>query len=82
MQLSEGLQRGFGRGLGCNIFADTNRTEYLASCKVNIQTTVHEAQKQQLEQPQTPNLFWPSNILAMTVKSSKGLSFEEQMTLC
>ena len=44
--------------------------------------TVHKAQKQQLEQPQTPNLFWPSNILAMTVKSSKGLSFEEQMTLC
>jgi hypothetical protein len=41
-----------------------------------------QAQKQQLEQPQTPNLFWPSNILAMTVKSSKGLSFEEQMTLC
>jgi hypothetical protein len=45
-------------------------------------TTVHEDQKQQLKQPQTPILFWPSNILTMTVKSSKGLSFEEQITLC
>jgi hypothetical protein len=47
-----------------------------------VWTTVHEAQKQQLKQSQTPILFWPSNILAMTVKSSKGFSFEEQMTLC
>jgi len=31
--------------------------------------TVREAQKQQLKQPQTPILFWPSNILAMAVKS-------------
>jgi hypothetical protein len=42
-----------------------------------------EAQKQQLKHPQTPILiFWPSNILAVAVKSRKGLSFEEQMTLC
>ena len=40
-------------------------------------TTVREAQKQQLKQPQTPILFWPSNILAMAVISREGLSFEE-----
>ena len=40
-------------------------------------TTVREAQKQQLKQPQTPILFWPSNILAMAVISWEGLSFEE-----
>ena len=34
-----------------------------------IVTTVCEAQKQQLKQPQTPILFWPSNILAMAVIS-------------
>jgi len=45
-------------------------------------TTVHEARKQQLKQPQTLILFWPSNTLAITVKSSEGLSFDEQMTLC
>jgi len=44
--------------------------------------TVCEAQKRQLKQPQTPILFWPTNNLAMVVKSWKGLSFEEQMTLC
>jgi hypothetical protein len=49
----------------------------LASCNA----TVHEAQKQQLKLPQTPILFWPSNILAIAIKSWKGLSFEEQMTL-
>jgi hypothetical protein len=33
--------------------------------------------------PQTPiPIVWPSNILAVAVKSRKGLSFEEQMTLC
>ena len=40
-------------------------------------STVREAQKQQLKQPQTPILFWPSNILAMAVISWEGLSFEE-----
>jgi len=40
-------------------------------------STVCEAQKQQLKQPQTPIVFWPSNILAVAVKSRKGLSFEE-----
>jgi hypothetical protein len=39
-------------------------------------------QKRQLKQPQMPILFWPSNILAVAVKTRKGLSFEEQMTLC
>ena len=53
-----------------------------AHYQVRHSTTVQEAQKQQLKQPQTAILFWPSNILAMAVKSSKGLSFEEQMTLC
>jgi hypothetical protein len=37
--------------------------------------TVREAQKRQLKQPQMPILFWPSNILAVAVKSRKGLSF-------
>ena len=36
-----------------------------------------EAQKEQLKQPQTPILLWPSNILAMAVISWEGLSFEE-----
>ena len=43
----------------------------------NNSPTVREAQKQQLKQPQTPILFWPSNILAMAVISGEGLSFEE-----
>jgi hypothetical protein len=47
-----------------------------------VGSTVCEAQKQQLQQPKMPILFWPSNILAVAVKSRKGLSFEEQMTLC
>src|SRR5882762_4547403 len=41
------------------------------------QCTVREVQKRQLKQPQTPILFWPSNILAVAVKLRKGLSFEE-----
>ena len=45
---------------------------------LDISYTVQEAQKQQLNQPQTPILFWPSNILAMVVVISwEGLSFEE-----
>jgi hypothetical protein len=36
---------------------------------IHRHSTVREAQKQQLKQPQTPILFWPSNILAMAVIS-------------
>ena len=43
--------------------------------------TVCKAQNQQHKLPQTQIPFQPSNILAMAVKSWKGLSFEEQMTL-
>jgi hypothetical protein len=35
-----------------------------------LNTTVHEAQKQQLKQPQTPILFWPFNILATVADKS------------
>jgi hypothetical protein len=72
---------GVSRGAGCWVYYA--QTAYLKKILyMKRVTTVREAQKRQLKQPQMPILFWPSNILAVAVKSRKGLSFEEQLTLC